>query len=327
MNFLKAALATTILASSGEVVAARSNAPSRQSLGIRGSNPGTATISIDSSGLGSLGNKFGPTPLGSDTKNGIEVIKDKDVAIKSDIKLREEDDCRSKVGVSLGCDQEDKTSAEVISSTSPKDETTTSAALTTQKADTTSVALTTSTTSTPAILSTPVIFKNISNISNILNETVSSALAYISTPAPDSSKPPEPLSTSNALLQAITNSGIIVKTTTPSPLINPPEETFFEKNPWFIPVVAVAGTMLCCCGIIATKKYLNEKERVRAEAGAQFAPHDRIEPNDIRGRLGFVGNNPAHAQFQPQARIEPHNDLRPVAGELLLRQRGNENAV
>ena len=143
MNFLKAALATTILASSGEVVAARSNAPSRQSLGIRGSNPGTATISIDSSGLGSLGNKFGPTPLGSDTKNGIEVIKDKDVAIKSDIKLREEDDCRSKVGVSLGCDQEDKTSAEVISSTSPKDETTTSAALTTQKADTTSAASTT----------------------------------------------------------------------------------------------------------------------------------------------------------------------------------------
>ena len=152
-------------------------------------------------------------------------------------------------------------------------------------------------------------------------------MAYISTPAPDSSKPPEPLSTSNALLQAITNSGIIVKTTTPSPLINPPEETFFEKNPWFIPVVAVAGTMLCCCGIIATKKYLNEKERVRAEAGAQFAPHDRIEPHDIRGRLGFVGNNPALAQFQPQARIEPHNDLRPVAGELLLRQRGNENAV
>jgi len=111
MNSLQlAALSTTILTSlvSG-VGATRSNdlrvgATGRNALNLQRAVLGTIG---GNQGPVSFGTKAAPVSLYSGTKNGIKAIKNEDVAKKSNINLRQDDECRPASGNSLGCDPEE----------------------------------------------------------------------------------------------------------------------------------------------------------------------------------------------------------------------------
>ena len=399
MNSLQlAALSTTILTSlvSG-VGATRSNdlrvgATGRNALNLQRAVLGTIG---GNQGPVSFGTKAAPISLYSGTTNGIEAIKNEDVAKKSNINLRQDDECRPASGNSLGCDPEEPsvklqttqgliitpttstTSAPVISSTpeptTTKTEPATSSSTvaatssstvaetvaailsstlaailsstpepTTTKTEpatsSSTVAATSSSTKAPTTTTTQAATSSTTKAPT----TTTTQAATSSTTKAATSTTPSPVGKS--LEEAIEASGIIVKTTTPqaatssttqaatssttqaatsntpSPVdkaidpkiansdtitdaTNPPpkEETFFGKNTWFIPVVAVAGTILCC-GLIgcAVGECFIKPRRQRREDNARFGvvPHDqrRLDPIDIEGglRLRAEGRESIH---------------------------------